>query len=133
MLNTVVQLGNQVAPLPTSLLSAKHPAKAFIGHVEPTFNWTLRQPQSGEIIADRIRLALYNRLFNREPAGMALSECFEPLASLYGQHRSATQAFNMGQNPHDTLLYCSLAATDIQCTVLLGDPTVLLGRPPASP
>jgi hypothetical protein len=46
LLRAVAGLGPRVAPLPLALLGAKRPLRAFIGHVEPTFDWTLQNPVS---------------------------------------------------------------------------------------
>ena len=35
-------------PLPRKLLGAEKPLRAFLGHVEPTFDWTLRDPETGQ-------------------------------------------------------------------------------------
>ena len=40
--------GAFTTPLPRALLGATRPLRAFVGHVEPTFDWTLRQRQTGE-------------------------------------------------------------------------------------
>ena len=43
----LARIGPMVAPLPTHLLGCRRPARAFIGHVEPTFNWALLDPDTG--------------------------------------------------------------------------------------
>jgi hypothetical protein len=53
VLDGVAALGAQVAPLPQRLLGAAKPLRAFIGHVEPTFDWTLRQPETGQVLTAR--------------------------------------------------------------------------------
>jgi AcrR family transcriptional regulator len=58
VLNGIAALGNRVAPLPTALLGAKKPARAFVGHVEPTFDWTLQNPDTNQILTDSIQKAL---------------------------------------------------------------------------
>ena len=73
MLLAVAGLGAQVAPLPRALLGAKRPLRAFVGHVEPTFDWTIRNPESKQALTDTIIQALYNHLYQeeREPLGFA--------------------------------------------------------------
>jgi hypothetical protein len=46
MLTEVAGLGRLVAPLPTAPLSAPRPLRAFVGHVEPTYDWTIRDQPS---------------------------------------------------------------------------------------
>jgi hypothetical protein len=47
VLRAVAGLGSLIAPLPKALLGAAKPMRAFIGHVEPTFDWTIRDPKTG--------------------------------------------------------------------------------------
>ena len=46
MVTELADLGDMVAPSLTALLEARKQLRAFIGHVEPTFNWPLRAPDS---------------------------------------------------------------------------------------
>ncbi|MGH7305916.1 MAG: hypothetical protein ACRELZ_21735, partial [Candidatus Rokuibacteriota bacterium] len=48
-LEAVAKLGAGPAPLPRRLLGGEKPARAFVGHVEPTFDWTLRDPVNGQV------------------------------------------------------------------------------------
>jgi hypothetical protein len=126
VLKGVASLGARVAPLPTALLGAKKPLRAFIGHVEPTFDWTLRQPATGQHLTDTIRRALYNRLFSSVPVGLAFRGYYDRMGPLYVAHDHAIEAFNRGEDVLDTVLYTHLTARDIQSMVILGDPTAAL-------
>jgi len=43
----VAVLGSTVAPTAMRLLGRKNPVRAVVGHVEPTFDWTLRVADPG--------------------------------------------------------------------------------------
>ena len=57
--------GATVAPLPRALLGAEKPLRAFIGHVEPTFDWTLRDPANKQVLTHVLCAALYDKLYER--------------------------------------------------------------------
>ena len=59
----VAQLGSTVAPAPLRLLGRKHPIRAFLGHVEPTFDWTLRVAATGQGLGHHIVSALSTNLY----------------------------------------------------------------------
>ena len=79
ILRGVTTAGSRVAPLPTALLGATKPARAFVGHVEPTFDWPLQDPETGQPLSlpvsdaltrnsttrIAIRSARHSRAFNR--------------------------------------------------------------------
>ena len=75
----VASLGATVAPLPTALLGAERPLRAFVGHVEPTFDWTLRHPESKEPLTHALRTALYDGMHRArpDPVGMAFGPVFD--------------------------------------------------------
>lgn len=122
--------GACIAPLPQQLLGAERPLRAFIGHVEPTFDWTLRDPKTGQPLAHALVAALYTRLFaggGRRPIGWALARVFADVGTLLAQWKDARDAA-----AHDVpaaaerALYYQIAALDRLHTVLLGDPTATL-------
>jgi hypothetical protein len=126
VLEGVAGLGAVVAPFPRVLLGLKKPLRAFVGHVEPTFDWTLRQPPTGQTLTDTIQRALYDELFRPAPLGHALRETYGRLASLYAAYDANQRLFNEGGNTRGAMLYNLLAARDIQSLVILGDPTAML-------
>ncbi|MET9296043.1 hypothetical protein [Streptomyces sp. NPDC003077] len=130
----VAALGSVVAPLPTALLSARRPARAFIGHVEPTFDWTLRSPWTGQHLTDGITAALYGGLCGGEPVGLAMHRMVRGIAALALAHEEALRAYNAGECTERAglraALYHRLVAADRTAVVILGDPTAALPLPP---
>ena len=131
VLRAVASLGPTVAPLPTALLSAESPARAFVGHVEPTFNWTLEDRFTGQLLTTGIIEALYSRLFvdkgeAEAPVSYAFRDWYAQTNGLRAQYIEAQTRFNRGGETEDVLLTTQLAAHDIESTVLLGDPTVVM-------
>jgi hypothetical protein len=135
ILSGVAAAGNRIAPLPTALLSAPKPARAFVGHVEPTFNWTLRRAESGQITTDALLGALYDELFQRvpPPVGFAFSRWFQQAATLRANWQAARDGVGQGREAaRGRALLASLSGIDRQCTVILGDPAVApAALPPA--
>ena len=120
--------GACVAPLPRRLLGAKRPLRAFIGHVEPTFNWTLRDRRSGQPLTSTLRQALYDGLYadgGGRPVAWALSRVFDDAGAMLGQWAQAVRDFNKARpGSLESALYYQVTALDRQHTVILGDPTV---------
>jgi hypothetical protein len=117
--------GARVAPLPRALLGGANPLAAFVGHVEPTFDWTLRDPNTKQELAHTIVRCLYDRLHtseHRAPIGWALADIFKEAGAFYGWWQAPEDA-----DDRVTLdVYRQLAAMDRQSTVILGDPTVAI-------
>ena len=124
VLKGVAKNGDRVAPLPTALLGAKKPGRAFIGHVEPTFDWTLRNPDTRQTLTDSIQQALYGELYQPSPVGHAFRRCYDRLSSLYSSYDAASVEFGRGGATRDAMLRDLLCARDVQSMVILGDPTV---------
>lgn len=118
--------GPCVAPLPRRLLGAPRPARAFIGHVEPTFDWTLRNQDSGQYLTDMLRFAMYDQLYGGKTVGLALRDWYARIGPLGQQFGIARQSYSRGDDVGDRLLYYQLAQRDVQSLVVLGDPTVRL-------
>jgi hypothetical protein len=126
VLKGVAALGATISPLPSALLGASSPLRAFVGHVEPTFDWTIRQPATGQHLTNNIVKALYNNLYAPKPVGLSFRDCYTPLGALSVEYDAAARAFNYGKNTQPQMLYCRLAARDLQSMVILGDPTAVL-------
>jgi hypothetical protein len=125
LIQKVAALGAMTASFPQKLLGAKNPARAFIGHVEPTFDWTLRRPATDQALTSSLIDAIVN--INRgEPVGHAFRDRARQAATLLGSHELARDAYNRGSNNSDDLVYLKLASSDIRSTVILGDPAVVL-------
>ena len=120
-------LGAGIAPLPTRLLSAEEPLRAFVGHVEPTFDWTLVMDDTGQFLTGPLTRAWYPQLYRRKPLGLALDEHYRGVGELYGKLAKALQNVNaMVAGARDDATYYRLTATDRQSLVILGDPAVLI-------
>ncbi len=126
ILHGVAQVGAMVAPLPKALLGASKPLRAFVGHVEPTFDWTLKEPQTGQIRTDALIKALYNRLYQPYPIGRTFEECHRQGPMLGMIHKQSKSDFNMGQDRLEEALAARLVAQDLESLVILGDPTAIL-------
>jgi hypothetical protein len=126
ILKGVAKLGSRVSPLPTALLGASKPLRAFIGHVEPTFDWTLRNPDTNQSLTGSMQLALYSELYQPSPVGSAFRRWYERLGSLYTAYDRDQAEFSRGGNTRAAMLKDLLAARDVQSTVILGDPTATL-------
>jgi hypothetical protein len=125
-LNAVGRLGAQVAPLPLALLSAARPARAFLGHVEPTFDWTLKQPATGQLLTSTLITALYDELYLSSPVGHAFRHWYANAGSHFAAWDAARLSYDGKESSNATILYHTLAARDVQTLVLLGDPAVSL-------
>jgi len=128
-LRSVAGLGPLIAPLPQGLLGAEKPLRAFIGQVEPTFNWTIQQPDTGQLLTETIQKALYDSMYRQqpEPVGMAFQAHYRHVGQLFAQWVSARR--KVVQNIPDAAeaaLRAHLTAIDRQSMVILGDPTACI-------
>lgn len=133
VLDSIAALGAQIAPLPQRLLGASKPLRAFIGHVEPTFDWTLREPETGQLLTTTTVEALYDHMHRAqpEPVGMAFNPGYRVVGQLFQQWQQLTGQFasaSVDRRDFIRLMTTSaqLAALDRQSLVILGDPTVAL-------
>jgi hypothetical protein len=126
VLAAVARLGPVSAPLPRALLGAERPIRAFIGHVEPTFDWTLRHPFMGQDLTPLLVQSLYDNLYNHHPVGHALRSWFRQLGGLRDSYEREKKLVVQQPNALGPLLYSALAAKDVESTVVLGDPTAVL-------
>src|SRR6185295_13974597 len=95
ILQAVAGLGSRVAPLPRKLLGAEKPLRAFVGHVEPTFDWTLRA-ETGQVLTSTIQKALYERMYRArpEPVAMAFESVYRHVGELLAQWNDALYRVN---------------------------------------
>jgi hypothetical protein len=137
VLDSVAGLSAMVSPLPQALLGASQPLRAFIGHVEPTFDWTLVFPPTRQQISSSTVNLMYTRVCSGRPVGLALDEArmFNSIAALLIGHANAVSRYAAARGPAprrsalDMALYSKVTAFDRGSTVLLGDPTVALPVP----
>jgi len=123
------ELGPIVAPLPRALLGAPKPLRAFIGHVEPTFDRTWYDEANGQRLANALLQAFHQHLYQpqSEPIGWGLREHFLQYGALrdgIDAGREATNSFD--PNGLRRVLDSTLRALDVRNLVILGDPTVAL-------
>ena len=97
--------------------AAARPARAFVGHVEPAFDWTLSRADTG------LGTTLYDEFFQRSPApvGYAFRDYFCQSAALRSRWSTAWHPAAGADGPA-AALFCAPAGIDRQCTVILGDP-----------
>lgn len=137
VLKSVASLGAAVAPLPQALLGAARPLRAFIGHVEPTFDWTMVFPPTRQQITSSTVNLMYERICSGRPVGLALHEAklYDPVASLLIGHTNAVSKYAVAaatasrRMALDMALYSKVTAYDRASTVLLGDPTAAVPIP----
>jgi hypothetical protein len=134
VVTSVAELGSQVAPAVLRLLGRAQPVRAIIGHVEPTFDWTLRVAETRQGLGAEIVAALSTNLYAGQPIGHAFTEYRSGVGQLHTEWVAALAARSAGdasQRPRLTRL--RLSALDRQSMVLLGDPTVTLPALAAAP
>jgi hypothetical protein len=115
--------------LPRALLGGANPLGAFIGHVEPTFDWTLRDPVNGQTTSSHIINALYKQLHldRRPPIGRAMSVYFSAVAGLLQDYADSLDAVEaQEEDALQRARRARLIAMDRLAMVILGDPTVRL-------
>jgi hypothetical protein len=123
--------GACIAPFARRLLGAKEPLRAFVGHVEPTFDWMLRDPNTGQVLGDSLACVFYNRLYQKyekgTPIGHALAPIYAQAGSFLTQWRQAIDKVNKDEpGAAELARYWQVAALDRQSMVIIGDPTVSL-------
>jgi hypothetical protein len=128
-LERIGELGAQSAPLPVALLGAKKPLRAFIGHVEPTFDWTLISEDMAQPLTSSIKYALYNNLFEENPmtVGGAFDRYYRQVGNLFNEQDSALiDLQHFVQDAEHAALRARLGALDRRSLVIHGDPAVAL-------
>jgi hypothetical protein len=131
-LQAVAELGATVAPAPLHLLGRKNPIRGFLGHVEPTFDWTLRVKKTGQYLGADIGTALSSNLFFGQPIGLAFAKYRTGVGELNTLYATLSRKLTGGDDSVlDELTRLRVAAIDRQSLVLLGDPTVTMPPLPA--
>jgi hypothetical protein len=127
VLTSVAAIGSRTAPLPRALLGARRPARAFIGHVEPTFDYTIRQPETRQALTGGLTAALHGSLYQEDKPGRvgdAFRAYFKPIGTAASQQIMLQRDYDGGASVERQLLASQLTARDRMSTVILGDPTV---------
>jgi hypothetical protein len=128
IVDAVAALESSVAPAPLALLQRQPPVRAVFGHVEPTFDWTLRDPVTKARFGHGIVNALAGELHSGKPLGVVLEDYYDGVGTLINEWAIESDRFG---ETHDRSILISmtrlrLTAWDRQSLVLLGDPTVTI-------
>jgi len=131
VLTGIAGLGAVTGPLPRALLGAAKPLRAFVGHVEPTFDWTLSFPPNRQVLTSSLVRALYDRLCSSQPVGLAMGAHYQAIGGLLQSYTQARRTWEglvgaAAKPSLDMLVYSRLTAHDRASTVILGDPTVAI-------
>ena len=95
--------------------------------MEPTFDWTLFIPDTGQHVVTTLVRGIYPGLFQRQPLGLALAEYYAGVGSLYGKLSDARNDVDAAvPGARDRATYYKLTALDRESLVILGDPTVMV-------
>jgi hypothetical protein len=137
LLEQVAGVGPDVAPLPSALLGRERPLRAFIGHVEPTFDWTIRFPWDDQPMTSSIAATLYQGLCLGEPVGYAARRVWSPIGQLATALENARKLVNAGRSRRQeglsSSLYLQIVWRDRASTVILGDPVAAMRLPNGGP
>jgi hypothetical protein len=133
-LTAIAKVGATTSPLPRALLGAARPLRAFIGHVEPTFDWTLSFPPNRQVLTSDLETAIYTRLCGGQRVGRAMRGYYPAIGSLLQGYVSArttygTQVGAAARQTLDMLVYSRVSSHDRASTVILGDPTAAIPLP----
>lgn len=128
VLRGVAAVGAMAAPFPKALLGARRPLRAFVGHVEPTFDWTIRQSKTRQALTGGLVDALYRHLYQRSscPVGLSFRSHWNSIGTFATEQLTLRKAYAAGEPVTSQLLAAQLSARDRMSTVVLGDPTVRL-------
>lgn len=128
VVESVARIGPSTAPAALALLGRPDPVRAVLGHVEPTFDWTLRVEQTGQGLGGHLVEGLAGRLHTGTPLGLALADYRSGVGELHTQWAQARDQYNLlgAAGLRATLTRMRLTAMDRQSLVLLGDPTVTM-------
>ncbi len=125
VVSAVAACGDVTAPLPRALLGAQRPLRAFVGHVEPTFDWSIVQPETKQHLGPSLRETFHRNLFLGQPVGMALDAVRQTGAAFLHSYDILREMVisEDARGEMGRLLALQLAARDWRSIVLLGDPT----------
>lgn len=137
VLQSAASMGAMVSPLPRALLGSSRPLRAFIGHVEPTFDWTMTFPPTRQQLTHWARETMYTGVYGGLPIGLAMEMAglYQPVGPLLLRQSTALRTYasetdeTERKRSLDLALYGKVTAYDRASTVLLGDPTVSIPLP----
>jgi hypothetical protein len=127
IVENVAALGSTVAPAVLTLLGREKPIRGFLGHVEPTFDWTLRDAETGQGLGGMIVTGISTNLYAGQPLGYALHDYRSGVGVLHSDWQTLNDRLNNADTTvREALTRTRLTALDRQSLVLLGDPTATL-------
>lgn len=126
MVTEIAGLGSLVAPLPVALLSAPKPLRAFVGHVEPTYDWTIRHGPSKHALTADLVDGLYTDVMLGRPIGWAMRAHHSRAGADAADHDTAREQVLLGKAGTDAALRPRLSYLDRRSLVVLGDPAAAL-------
>ncbi len=130
LVEELAALGARSSPMAHALLGATRPARAFIGHVEPTFNWTLADPETGHFTASTVAVGLIERLYGGQTVARALRDWYSPVGALLKRANDLLATWDDLAPDADVIARRAtvqkLTAFDRASVVLYGDPSVTL-------
>ena len=126
MVTEIAALGNLVAPLPVALLSAPKPLRAFVGHVEPTYDWTIRHGPSQHALTADLVTGLYTDVMLGRPIAWAVKAHHSRAGADAAEHDGAREEVLVGRADTDRALRPRLSYLDRRSLVVLGDPAAAL-------
>ena len=90
------------------------PLRAFVGHVEPTFDWSLKNRKTGQYVTTSILECFHTGLFTGQPIGMALDRVRATGASFRNSRDTAEQRLlaNRDESQLGDILAAKLIADD---------------------
>jgi hypothetical protein len=134
VLSALATVGPATAPLPRALLGKKQPIGAFVGHVEPTFDWTLQDRGNKQVTSGHIVSALYDTLHraDRPSIGFAMATYLRHVGYLITRLNATIDEINAMRADVGEAFMLRLIVDDLRATVILGDPTVRLPLPNTS-
>jgi hypothetical protein len=110
-----------------TLLGREKPIRGFLGHVEPTFDWTLRDAETGQGLGGMIVTGISTNLYAGQPLGYALHDYRSGVGVLHSDWQTLNDRLNNADTTvREALTRTRLTALDRQSLVLLGDPTATL-------
>lgn len=133
--SSAVKVGSRTATFPQTLLGREQPLRAFVGKIDPTFDWTIRDPVTQQHLTEGLVMALYKRFLRQKPVpiGWALRRWFDELSGAFTSYDDARMvAMRPSANDATAVRTAGqqlLILRDLQSTVILGDPTVKRAYP----
>ena len=123
----MAKVGPVVAPCPGRCSGRSIQPGRSCGHVEPTFDYTIRQPETAQALTTGLVRALHDALYQEHQPGRvghSFRPYFDPIPTAASQQVTLRRDYDLGRQVEQQLTPAYLTARDRMSTVILGDPTV---------